>query len=144
MKIASVFGLTFFVSLLLVFGQRSDEENAVVQTERELAVACLKRDAGAIARGDMEDYTLTNSSSKITTRSDDIEEARKQDPKYEVFENTGMKMRVHGNTAVVTGRTHTKGISGGKPFDSEFQFTDTFVKASGRWRLLARDVSRLR
>jgi ketosteroid isomerase-like protein len=79
---------------------------------------------------------------KITTRADDLDEARKKDPKYEVFENNDMKVRIHGDTAVVTGRRHTKGIAGGKPFDSKFQFTDTFVKDAGRWRLLAGHVSK--
>jgi ketosteroid isomerase-like protein len=143
MKTISVFALAFFSSSLLVFGQESDEENAVLQTERDLAVAYLKSDADAIARGVMEDYTLTNSNGKITTRADDIDEAKKNDPKYEVFENHDMKARVHGGTAVVTGRTHIKGISGGKPFDSEFQFTDTFVNETGHWRLLAGHVSKL-
>jgi ketosteroid isomerase-like protein len=80
---------------------------------------------------------------KITTRADDIGEARKNDPKYEIFENYDMKVRLHGDTAVVTGKTHTKGLSGGKPFDFQFQFTDTFVKDSRRWRLLAGHVSKL-
>jgi ketosteroid isomerase-like protein len=80
---------------------------------------------------------------KITTRADDIGEARKNDPKSEIFENYDMKVRVHGDTAVVTGKMHTKGISGGKPFDAQFQFTDTFVKDGGRWRLLAGHVSKL-
>ncbi|PYK12767.1 MAG: hypothetical protein DME64_15475 [Verrucomicrobia bacterium] len=52
-------------------------------------------------------------------------------------------MRVRGDTAVVMGRTHTKGVSGGKPFDLQFQFTDTFVKKGGHWRLLAGHVSKL-
>jgi ketosteroid isomerase-like protein len=91
----------------------------------------------------MEDYTLTNSMGKITTRADDIGEAKKNDPKYEIFENCDMKVRVHGDTAVVTWKTHTKGISGGKPFDFQFQFTDTFIKDDGRGRLLAGHVSKL-
>jgi ketosteroid isomerase-like protein len=144
MKTRTIFVLTFFASSLFVFAQGGDPENAVVQTERELCTAYLRSDADAIARGVMEDYTLTNLTGKLTTRANDIEEAKKNDPKYEVFENYDMKVRVHGDTAIVTGRTHTKGISGGKPFDSEFQFTDTFVKDSGRWRLYAGHVSKLR
>jgi ketosteroid isomerase-like protein len=144
MKTGTIFVLTFFASSLFVFAQGGDPENAVLQTERELCTAYLRSDAIGIARGVMEDYTLTNSTGKITTRASDIEEAKKNDPKYEVFENYDMKVRVHGDTAIVTGRTHTKGISGGKPFDSEFQFTDTFVKDSGRWRLYAGHVSKLR
>jgi ketosteroid isomerase-like protein len=127
----------------LCFGEGSNEQNPVLQTERDLAIAYLNSDADGIARGVMEDYTLTNSTGKITTRADDIDEAKKKDPKYEVFENHDMKVRVHGDTAIVTGQTHTKGISGGKPFDSEFQFTDTFIKDGGHWRLLAGHVSKL-
>jgi ketosteroid isomerase-like protein len=143
MKIAAVLALTFLTSLLLAFAQESNEANAVLQTERDLATAYLKSDADGIAHGVMEDYTLTNSMGKITTRADDIGEARKTDPKYEIFDNYDMKVRVHGNAAVVTGKTHTKGISSGKPFDFQFQFTDTFVKDGGRWRLLAGHVSKL-
>jgi ketosteroid isomerase-like protein len=143
MKIAAVFALTFLTSLMFALAQESDEGNAVLQTERDLATAYLKSDADAIAQGVMEDYTLTNSMGKITTRAEDIGEAKKNDPKYEIFDNYDMKVRVHGATAVVTGKTHTKGISGGKPFDFQFQFTDTFIKDGGRWRLLAGHVSKL-
>jgi len=143
MKTAAAFVLANLASLLLVFAKETDQTNAVLQTERELCTAYLKGDTDAIARGVMEDYTLTNSTGKITTRAEDIEEAKRNDPKYEVFENHDMKVRVHGDTAVVTGRTHTKGISGGKAFDSEFQFTDPFVKDGGRWRLLAGHVSKV-
>jgi ketosteroid isomerase-like protein len=111
--------------------------------QSDLATAYLKSDADGIAQGVMEDYTLTNSMGKVTTRADDIAEAKKNDPKYEIFENYDMKVRVHGDTAVVTGKTHTKGVSGEKPFDFQFQFTDTFVKDGGRWRLLAGHVSKL-
>jgi ketosteroid isomerase-like protein len=133
----------FLASLLVVFAQESVETNAVLQTERDLAAAYQRGDADRIAQGVMEDYTLTNSMGKITTRADDIDEAKRNDPKYETFENYDMKVRVHGNTAIVIGKTHTKGISGGKPFDAQFQFTDTFVKDGGRWRLLAGHVSKL-
>jgi len=143
MKTGSVLVLIFIASSWVLFAQGSDQENAVRETERELCTAYLKGDADAIAQGVMEDYTLTNSTGKITTRADDIEEAKKNDPKYEVFENLDMKVRVHGDTGIVTGRTHAKGISGGKPFDSQFQFTDTFVKEGARWRLYAGHVSKL-
>ena len=143
MKIAAVFALTFLTNLMLALAQENDQGNAVLQTERDLAMAYQRGEADAIAQGVMEDYTLTNSMGKVTTRADDIAEAKKNDPKYEIFENYDMNARVHGDAAVVTGKTHTKGISGGKPFDSVFQFTDTFVKDGGRWRLLASHASKL-
>lgn len=135
--------LSILFCLSFASARAGSEEEAVMQAERELAVAYQKSDVTGITRGVMEDYTLTNSKGKISSRADDLEEARKIDPKYEIFENREMKVRVHGETAVVLGITRTKGTSEGKAFDAEFQFTDTFVKESGRWRLLAGHVTRI-
>jgi ketosteroid isomerase-like protein len=131
----------FLVALQISAQGANREEDAVLQTERELAVSYLKGDVVAITRGVMEDYTLTDSHGEVTLRAQDLDEAKKSDPKYEIFENHDMKVRVHGDTAVVVGLTHLKGISGGKPFEAELQFTDTFIKDAGRWRLLAGHVS---
>jgi hypothetical protein len=57
--------------------------------------AYLKGDADAIAQGVMEDYALINSTGKITTRADDLDEAKENDPKHEILENYDMKVRVH-------------------------------------------------
>src|SRR5213079_2545296 len=129
--------LVVSVLILPLISVRAGDEDDVLRAERELALCYQNSDAACIEQGVMEDYTLTNSKGKITTRADDLTEARKHDPKYEIFENHDMKVRVHDDAAVVTGITHAKGISGGQPFDAEFRFTDTFVKDHGRWRLWA-------
>src|SRR5436309_11290659 len=79
MRTTTVLALAFLASSLLVSAQESDEANAVLQTERDLAMAYQRGDA--IAQGVMEDYTLTSSIGKVTARSDDIAEAKKNDPK---------------------------------------------------------------
>jgi hypothetical protein len=136
----------FLVLSLLILPRislRAGDEDDVLRVERELALCYQNSDAACIEQGVMDDYTLTNSKGKITTRADDLAEARKRDPKYEIFENNDMKVRVHDGAAVVTGITHTKGISGGQPFDAEFRFTDIFVKDHGRWRLWAGQAAKI-
>ena len=65
--------------------------------------------------------------------------------KYDVFENYDMKVRVYDDaTAVVLGKTRVKGNAEGKSIDIVVQFTDTFVKKNGQWRLAAGHVSRLK
>jgi ketosteroid isomerase-like protein len=127
------------LSLLIVpfISLQAGNEDDVLRAEHELALCYQNSDAACIEQGVMEDYILINSRGKTSTRADDLAEAKKSDPKYEIFENHDMKARVHGDSAVVTGVTQTKGISGGQPFDAEFRFTDTFVKDHGRWRLWA-------
>ena len=135
--------LVFSLLILTSISLRAGDEDGVLRAERELALCYQNSDAACIEQGAMEDCTLTNSKGKITTRADDLAEARKHDPKYEIFENHDMLVRVHGEVAVVIGITHTKGISGGQPFDAEFRFTDTFVKDHCHWRLWAGQAAKI-
>jgi hypothetical protein len=59
----------------------------------------LDGDADRIAALLTEDFTLTDSSGVVTTRADDIEHARKETIRYEIFENHDMKVRLHGGAA---------------------------------------------
>jgi len=123
----------------------TDESAAVLRAERDGCVAYLRGDADRIAKFLTDDYTLTNSKGEITTAADDIEDAKTGSVHYDVFENYDMKVRVYGDhTAIVTGKTKVKGHAQGKPLDIIVQFTDTFVKQNGRWRLAAGHVSRLK
>jgi ketosteroid isomerase-like protein len=133
-----------FACVATVLGQTpSDESAAVLQAEREGCAAYLHGDAGKIANFLTGDYTLTNSKGEITTAADDIEDAKSGRVHYDVFENYDMKVRIYDDhTAIVTGKTKVKGNAQGKPIDIIVQFTDTFVKQSGRWRLAAGHVSR--
>ena len=143
MKFLFVFPFVFVVAALAQ--TPSDEGAAVLQAERDGCVAYLHGDADNIAKFLTDDYTLTNSKGEITKAADDIEDARSGRVHYDVFENYDMKVRVYGgNTAIVTGKTKVKGNAQGKPIDIIVQFTDTFVKHDGRWRLAAGHVSRLK
>jgi ketosteroid isomerase-like protein len=143
MKSFFIFSL---VCVVAVLGQApTDESAAVLQAEHDGYAAYLRGDAEKIANFLTDDYTLTNSKGEISTAADDIEDARSGRVHYDVFENYDMKVRVYGgHTAIVTGKTKVKGNAQGKPIDIIVQFTDTFVKQSGRWRLAAGHVSRLK
>jgi len=136
----------FFACVATILGQTpSDESAAVLQAEREGCAAYLRGDADKIANFLTDNYTLTNSKGEISTAADDIEDAKSGRVRYDVFENYDMKVRIYDDhTAVVTGKTKVKGNAQGKPIDIIVQFTDTFVKQSGRWRLAAGHVSRLK
>jgi len=143
MKFVFVFPFVFLAAVLAQ--TPSDDSASVLQAERDGCVAYLRSDADTIAKFLTDDYTLTNSKGDITTAADDIEDAKTGRVHYDVFENYDMKVRVYGDhTAIVTGKTKVKGHAQGKPLDIIVQFTDTFVKQNGRWRLAAGHVSRLK
>ncbi|NMO22140.1 nuclear transport factor 2 family protein [Pyxidicoccus fallax] len=98
----------------------------------------------SLAAGFLGDgFTLTDTSGNVTTREQTLLELRNKEPRYEVFRNHDMKVRLYGDTAVVNGITSLKGVAGGKPFTSELRFTDTLIKRNGKWRLVASHVSPL-
>jgi ketosteroid isomerase-like protein len=143
MKFLFIFPFIFVVAVLAQ--TPTDESAAVLQAERDGCVAYLHGDADNIAKFLTDDYTLTDSKGKISTAADDIEDARSSRVHYDVFENYDMKARIYGgHTAIVTGKTKVTGNAQGKPIDIIVQFTDMFVKQSGRWRLAAGHVSRLK
>jgi ketosteroid isomerase-like protein len=52
-----------------------------------------------------------------------------------------VSVRVFGDAAVVTGRTHGVGEFSGTPYDVVIRFTDTFVRRDGRWQAVASHAS---
>jgi ketosteroid isomerase-like protein len=146
MKIFPGFALASLILVTTVCAQKSaDKTAAVLQAERDGCVAYRQGDADKIAKFLTDDYTLTNSKGEITTAADDLNDAKTGKVRYDVFENYDMKARVYGDhTAIVNGKTKDKGTAEGKPIDIIVQFTDTFVKQDGHWRLAAGHVSRLK
>jgi ketosteroid isomerase-like protein len=121
----------------------SGGEEAVIQTLHDACRAYLEADASRIEALLTPDFTLTDADGVVTTRADDVENARTGGIRYTVFENHDMKVRLHGDAAVVTGVTRVSGTAGATPFTANLQFTDTVVRQNGRWRVASSHISRL-
>lgn len=59
----------------------------------------------------------------------------------EVADISDLKIKMHGDTAVVTGAYHEQGVSDGKPYDYRDRFTDIWMKVRGNWKLIASHYS---
>lgn len=58
-----------------------------------------------------------------------------------VAEFSDLKVRVHGNTAIVTGAYHEAGESNRKPYDYRDRFTDVWMKSGNKWQVVASQYS---
>ena len=59
-------------------------------------------------------------------------------PSLDSFELEKIRVWVHGDTAILTGRVHAKGLGPkGKEFDGRYRYMHVFVKQKGEWRLAA-------
>jgi hypothetical protein len=59
------------------------------------------------------------------------------------IEMDDVRVRVFGEAAVVTGRTHGRVAYGNVPYDVTIRFTDVFVRREGRWQAVASHASLL-
>jgi ketosteroid isomerase-like protein len=58
-----------------------------------------------------------------------------------VSDMSDLKVRLHGNTAVVTGAYHEKGTEKGKPYEYRDRFTDVWMNIKGTWQVIASHYS---
>jgi ketosteroid isomerase-like protein len=88
-----------------------------------------------------EDFIITLEDGTTLSKSGYI--ARNGDPttRIEMTEGSGLSVRMHGDTAVVTGAYHEKGTSKGKPYEYRDRFTDVWMNLNGKWQVIVSHYS---
>ena len=118
-----------------------DGSKAVLALERKLNDAQKRGDIAA------SNVLLTNyfiiTVEDGTTYSKPGYIARLSDPSEHVdlSKMTDLKVRIHGNIAVVTGEYHEKGTSKGKSYEYRDRLTDVWVNGEGKWQVLVSHYS---
>jgi ketosteroid isomerase-like protein len=115
------------------------------EVEEALHAACAAFERGDVAFLEAflgDGFTLTNGGGEVTSRERTLDEVRRREPRYEVFRNSRMRVRLYGDTALVLGITTVKGSSAGGAFAAELAFTDTLLKRGGHWVIVASHASR--
>jgi len=135
-----VFAAACLVATAAVAAPSSDEQ-ALMDLENKISDAYLHGDVKTVEASLDERYTLTNSRALVSHRDDDLRELRAGDPKYTEFRTHEMQARTYGDAGIVIGVVSLKGTSGGKAFDADMRFTDTFVRSNGVWKMVAAQVT---
>ena len=113
-----------------------DARRAVAALDTEFQAAVKRNDAETMARILHDDFVLVIGNGTVFTREDVLRAARTGEVQYEKQdEDAGtQKVRVWGDTAVVTARLWIKGVRRGQPFDRRLWFSDTYVRTPSGWR----------
>jgi uncharacterized protein (TIGR02246 family) len=113
------------------------DERDVAALDTAFQAATKVNDAATIARILAEDMVLVTGRGKVVTAAEHIERAKTGFATYEQqdeIEGT-QKVRVYGDTAIVTALLWLKGVSkDGKAFDYKVWFSDTYVRRPGGWK----------
>jgi len=115
----------------------SPTEQEIKALEQERNRAILQGDAAALGRMTADDYSFITLRGELRTKSEIVKGFESGSFKYESRQISDLKIRVYGDTAVVTGRSTQKGRENGKDYSGDYRFTRVYVKQNGRWLTVA-------
>ena len=88
-----------------------------------------------------EDFVITVEDGNTYSKSGYISHSAEPGTRVEVAEMSDLKVRMHGNAAIVTGSYHERGESNGKRYEYHDRLTDVWMKVGGKWQVVASHYS---
>ena len=134
--------LCFLCSLpVFLMAQQSPEGVKVLGLEKKWTEAYKHHDIGILSSLLAEDFVITIEDGSTFGKEGYISHSADSSMRVEVAELSDLRVRMHGNTAVVTGAYHEIGDSKGKRYEYHDRLTDVWMKLGGEWRVIASHYS---
>ena len=139
MRYIFCFGFMFFLSLAVAqkATAKSNTEDEIKQLEQESVQAYVKDGAAAVEKYEADDVTSIDPVGMVTDKSQDKQSFSSGDMKMQSLEESDVKVRVYGNTAVAVGISDFKGTYKGQDISGKYRFTDVWVKRDGKWQIVS-------
>ncbi len=143
MLVASAF-LMFGISS--AFAQNTDNakvEKIFAQLEDDWAVANVHADQIALDRILAPEWTYTDIDGNVVSKAQMYAEMKAGVGKVTSVTNDEVKVRVFGDTAIVSGLETEKSNYKGKDTSGQYRYTDVFIKRNGTWWAVATHSSKV-
>jgi ketosteroid isomerase-like protein len=126
---------------LMVFAQdapkRSDDEGRILALEIAWNHAEQSKDTAALDQLLASTLVYIDYDGALMSKPEFLASVKAESLRPEQIVNDSMTAHMYGDTAVVTGVYHEKGVSKGKAYVRRGRFTDTWVKQNGTWQCVA-------
>ena len=109
----------------------------VLEMKRQYDVALMRADVAWFKMAFVDDYLLILGDATTYTKSECIRQLKSRELIWQTATGQDQRVRVYGDTAVVTGRFSGKGRLNGKPFTTDERFTSVWIKRDGRWKAIS-------
>jgi ketosteroid isomerase-like protein len=105
--------------------------------------AIVRKDEKAIADNMAEDFRQIDGYGNLETKKSFV--AGIIDPKLTIDPYTveEFEVRLYGDTALLSGRTHMTGKYDGKVFESNYRYIDIYVRRNGAWKIVSVQITKL-
>jgi len=105
--------------------------------------AIVRKDEKAIAGNMADDFRMIDSRGDVSGKPAFVADIL--DPKLTIDPYTveEFDVRLFGDTALLSGRTHMTGKHDGKPFESNYRYIDIYVRRGGVWKIVSVQITKL-
>jgi ketosteroid isomerase-like protein len=134
--------MVFVATALLASAWGQDVQEQIKKLEMDRSDAIVKSDIAKLDKYTADDYVLINMNGRMTGKSEMIEGFKSGSSKLTSDDLSDLKVRVYGNTAVVTGKADIKGTLGGTDATGQILYTRVYVKKDGRWQSVSLQQTR--
>jgi len=117
-------------------------QGEILRLEKEFSQAIVKNDARAVGRFLAADWIIIDPDGGIIDKERFLGVIRSGALTHEMMESDDTRVRIYGNSAIVTALTTTKGEFSGQVFTTQERATDVFVKQNGRWQCALSHLTR--
>ncbi len=121
--------------------QKSPEEAKILALEKKWTEAYRLRDISILSSLLAENFVITVEDGSTFGKEGYISHTADSSVHVELAELSELRVRMHGNIAIVTGAYHEKGDSKGKRYEYRDRLTDVWMKMDGKWQVIASHYS---
>jgi ketosteroid isomerase-like protein len=118
-------------------------EEELLKLEEAFAEAIVKNDLEGVGRLVADDWIIIDPNGEIIERTRFFGVIKSGALTHETMQSENFRVRVYGDSAVVTGITRTKGKFMGQEFSTRERATDVLVRREGRWQYVLTHLTRL-
>ncbi len=123
----------------------ADTESEILALDDRWATARIRGDAAMYDSITAEDFIGVSASGTVATKQDRLREFTQEgDVGFDAITSTDRRVRVYGDTAILTGTTTITGQRRGQPFAGTYRYTHVFVRRDDRWQAASAHMSLLR
>jgi ketosteroid isomerase-like protein len=141
MRIYACLGLFFLVTCCAAVAQDKSDAATVRALELKWTESYKEHSIDILSALLAEDFVITVEDGNVYSKAGYISHTADSSVRVEVADMSDLKVRMHGDTAVVTGAYHERGISSGKPYEYHDRLTDVWMKVGGKWQVIASQYS---